>query len=195
VTPRDLAARQGAPIALGWLDAATDALGRPDDPLTAAALAINFSVQENFREVAAEIRATYEKARGILLQSDRYFVGVREEVARRLFPGGIPPAYAIFDEAIYFTPRFEPHDPTTGHGFGPMCRAAMVLHESIHVIDPESGTPDVHISEWDEPGFSAQTLEESLHNPSAYASFAAQIHERAMAWPREARFGAGRPGD
>jgi hypothetical protein len=183
------------PTALAWLDAAVEALGRPDDALTATALAINFSAHADLREVAAEIRETYEKARGILLRSDRYFVGVTEEAARRLFPGDLPPAYAIFDEAIYFTPRFEPYEPATGRGFGLLCRAAMVLHESIHVIDRESGTPEVHISEWDEPGFSAQTFEESLHNPSAYASFAAQIHERAMAWPREARFGAGRRAD
>jgi hypothetical protein len=195
LTPKDLAAGEGAPIALGWLDAAVEALARPEDPLTAAALAINFSADAHLHEVAVEVRETYERAKRVLLRSDRYFVSVAEEVARRLFPGDIPPAYAIFDEAIYFTPRFEPYDPETGRGFGPMCRAAMVLHESIHVIDPESGTPDVHISEWDEPGFSAQTVDESLHNPSAYASFAAQIHVRAMAWPREARFGAGRRAD
>jgi hypothetical protein len=199
VTPRELAEREGKPVAVAWIDAALSAIcSAPDGVLVRRALAVNFSLAEgdDARAALPEISDTYEKARAVLVRSDRYFVGVSEAAARRFFPkGGLPPAYAVYDEAIYFTPTFEPYDPATGRGFGPMCRAAMVLHESIHVIDPDSGTPDVHISEWDEPGFSKQTTGESLRNPSAYASFAAQVSVGALEWPREARFGAGRKGD
>jgi hypothetical protein len=210
VTPKELAQREGAPIALRWIDAALDALRRvragegdaEAAEIVSAALSVNFSMPRTtdravVGDVVETIVETYEKARGILVRSDRYFVAVAETAARNVFRASadIPPAYAIFDEAIYFTPRFEVYDAGSGRGFGPFCRAAMVLHESIHVIDAESGTPDVHISEWDEPGFSAQTIEESVHNPSAYASFAAQVHERRLEWPRHARYGAGRRAD
>lgn len=195
MTPRDLAEREGKPIALGWIEAALSAL-EAETELARVALAVNFSLQKPDPEIVREIARTFEKAQGVIARSDRTFVSVSEAAARRFFPnGGLPPAYAVFDEAIYFTPEFAPFDPATRRGFGPMCRAAMVLHESVHVIDRDSGAPDVHISEWDEPGFSAQSAVESLHNPSSYASFAAQVHSGALAWPREARFGAGRPAE
>lgn len=195
MTPKELAEREGKPIALGWIDSALRELGASSQ-LARAALAVNFSLRSGAPDLVAEIVATFEKARSVILRSDRYFVSVSDAAARRFFPtGGLPPAYALFDEAIYFTSEFAPYDAATGRGFGPMCRAAMVLHESVHVIDRESGAPEVHISEWDEPGFSAQSVDESLHNPSSYASFAAQVHAGALAWPREARFGAGRRED
>lgn len=213
MTPKELAEREGKPIAIAWIDAATHALRDYEawlaggvEPATralvASALATSFSLPASadpreLREYVAQILDTFARSREILVWSDRWFVGVTEQAAANLFGGAskIPPAYAIYDEAIYFTPRFAPHDPVTGRGFGPLCRAAMVLHESVHVIDPRSGEPDVHVSEWDEPRFSAQTPDESVHNPSSYASFAAQVHTGAMEWPRAVRFGAGRPAD
>jgi hypothetical protein len=71
----------------------------------------------------------------------------------------------------------------------------MVIHECVHVFDERSGEAEIHISEWDEPRFSANPPELQMHNPSAYASFAAQVHHARHAWPVEARFGAGRPAD
>jgi hypothetical protein len=213
VTPKELAEREGKPIAIAWIDAATSALRDYEawlaggvEPATralvASALATNFALRASaepreIREHVASILDMFARSREILVRSDRWFVGVTEQAARHVFGAGsdIPPAYAIFEEAIYFTSRFAPHDPATGRGFGPLCRAAMVLHESVHVVDPRSGEPDVHVSEWDEPRFSAQTPDESLHNPSAYASFAAQVHTGAVEWPRAARFGAGRPAE
>ena len=140
------------------------------------------------RSIVREIVHRFLEARRIIEQSKRYFKDVSAEEAEKIFnTPHIPPAYAIFDQAVYFTPAFLQ--------FGPMCRAAMVLHESIHVIDSESGTKEAHISEWDEPGFADQTAEESVHNPSAYASFGAQVYEGKIEWPREVRYGAGRPND
>ena len=62
-------------------------------------------------------------------------------------------------------------------------------------VDLRSGEPAIHVSEWEEPRFSEQTVEESLHNPSVYASLAAQLHAGLVAWPPSARWGAGRPAE
>lgn len=196
-SPRRLAEREGKPIALRWIDAASAALKtRPEDALTRAALATAFKVDAPDPAFVARVLESLERSRAVLERSASFFHDVSARKAERLFrTKDIPPAYAIGGRGVYFTPRFERHDPRTGRGFGPMCRAAMVLHESVHVFDPRSGEPDVHVSEWDEPRFSAQTPEQSLHNPSAYACFAAQIHEERLDWPRDARFGAGRPRD
>lgn len=81
---------------------------------------------------------------------------------------------------------------------GPNCQAAIIVHESTHVVDGLSGDPKSHISEWatvDPPilnkfhntGHDQQTPEEALHNASAYASFAAHV-----ARGRDERFGDGR---
>lgn len=283
MTPKDLAEREGKPIALAWIDSALSALREEErsDPqngessVCRAALRINFAIEwpltlslldagrrlaRDFlrdprqvpnpsgdiaerdlvgrrpratesqpedpvqdwlrkhvpglshraeaeivsrfgadlrRSLLSEIQSTFERARGVIVASDRdpspYFFDVEEVTAREYFKeGALPPAYAVFGRGVYFTQEFAEYDPSTQQGFGPMCRAAMVLHESVHVIDHLSGAPSVHISEWDEPRFSAQTIEQSIHNPSAYASFAAQVHERALDWPRDARYGAGR---
>jgi hypothetical protein len=195
--PKELAIRECKPIALQWIDAALAALR--DDPgsdLVRAGLAINFSAGTSGDVNIAQIIATYMQSREVIERSGRYFMGVSERRAKRVFRSeNIPPAYAIFKNGMYFTPLFAAHNPETGRGFGPMCRTAMLVHESVHVIDALSGLPAIHISEWDEPKFSAQTAEESLHNPSSYASFSAQMFERVLEWPRNARYGAGRPAD
>lgn len=198
-SPRALAVAV-RPVALAWIAAAEDALrsyigkkatfGRPDG-LVVAALATNFSLPSSRIPLrgavtAARIAAMFARAR-IVIEDDTLLFDIADEEATRLFPEGtpLPPAYALFDRGVYFTSAFA--------RFGSMCRAAMLVHESIHVIDAASGAPEAHVSEWDEPRFSAQSLEDSLHNPSAYASFAAQVHEGALTWPVAVRYGAGRP--
>lgn len=199
--------REAKAIALTWIDAAMTLLAAersPDDEaLLRAALATSFSLRgtpddEQVRGVSLRVHETFARCRAVIAQGGRRFVLVNERTAKRLFlgsPYGYPAAYAIFGKAIHFTPRFRAYDRATGQGLGPKCRAAILLHESVHVIEPLGGLPETHISEWDEPRFSSQTIEESIHNPSAYASFAAQVFERAHDWPREARYGVGRPAD
>lgn len=196
--------REAKAIALAWIDAAMTLLTAErspvDEALLRAALATSFSLRgdEELRGVTLRVHETFARCRAVIAQGGRRFVLVNERTAKRLFHGspyGYPAAYAIFGKAIYFTPRFKAYDRATGQGLGPKCRAAILLHESVHVIEPLGGLPETHISEWDEPRFSSQTIEESIHNPSAYASFAAQVFERAHDWPRDARYGMGRPAD
>ena len=192
MTPKELAERDGKPVALAWVAAAERALGRlltaRGDPVVRSALTINFSATGLQAYIAAlRARLVFAQARDVIARSGELFFDASLEEAHGWFGENVPPAYALFGQGVWFTPRFL--------SFGPMCRAAMVLHESVHVIDAISGEPAIHVSEWDEPRFSAQSIEESLHNPSAYASFAAQVGVNAVDWPREVRYGAGRPDD
>lgn len=93
---------------------------------------------------------------------------------------------------VKVTPAF--NSPTRG----PNCQAAIVIHESTHVIDGKSGDADIHISEWatmDPPisgkfgdtSYDRQTPENAIHNPAAYAAFAAHV-----AHGKDERFGDGR---
>lgn len=189
----------GKPMALAWLDSADAALTRPGDPLTLAALEVNFAwrrLEPSFTDMRLrQLRASFGAIRAVLLESATRFAEVTEAEAVAIFhpgPGAdIPPAYAIFADRVYFTPRFSAFDPIARTGFGPRCRTAMLLHEAVHLFDRRSGEPAIHVSEWD-PAFDDQTAEQQLHNASAYASFAGQVHHGHLDWPRPARFGAGR---
>ena len=48
---------------------------------------------------------------------------------------------------------------------------AILIHEATHLVDFESGKPENHVSEFS-PAYDAQTAEQSMHNPSSYATFA-----------------------
>jgi len=183
VTPKELAEAESKPLALAWIASALAAKGG----LLKAALETNFAWKQ-VRDPGAHfdhIEQTLQELDKIIRLSARYFADVDYERAAAIFaPNPVPPAYALYKEKIYFTPEYEK--------FGPKCRTAMLVHEAVHVIDPRSGEPEIHISEWD-PRFETRTALQQLHNPSAYASFTAQIHERAIDWPPEARYGAGQP--
>jgi hypothetical protein len=194
--PRELAEREGKPLALAWIVRALAALDDPESPLSTAGFWTNFAWRRvperaHARRIA-HIRATFEGVRSVIEDSERTFAGATLTEARKWFPsGGLPPSYAIWGDRIYFTPAFEPWDEERKRGLGPLCRTAMVLHEAVHLVDPRSGEPAVHVSEWDEPRFSELSPDQTLHNPSSYASFAAQMHEERLEWPASARFGAG----
>jgi hypothetical protein len=172
------------PIAKRWVKSARERLDR-NDPLVKSALETNFAwnrVHETDRDATfVFVLSHLASIEAVMNDAERLF----KKPARAEIEA---PAYAS-NGIVWFTSTFSP-----AH-FGPKCLAAMIVHESVHVFDAQSGGPDVHISEWDEPTFSAIAPRLQIHNPSAYASYAAQIHHGALEWPRESRFGAGRPKD
>jgi hypothetical protein len=193
-----LAETESKPIAQDWVRSARAALARgPDDALTNAALRVNFAwdrVPARARSaLLAFVDRHFASIEGVLKGSDALFVVADPEDWRPHFGDTPPPAY-VYGGLVYFTSEFRPFDPATQRGFGPLCRAAMVVHESVHVFDARSGEAEIHVSEWDEPRFSLLVPELQRHNPSAYASFSAQVHHQELEWPRDARFGAGQPG-
>jgi hypothetical protein len=198
MNPLELAEIDGKPIALAWVASARAALEAPESALTHAALRTNFA----FAELpAAEheahrvwIAAAYVEIESVLERSHVLFAGVSDDEVRERFGAGVPPAFAIGGDRLYFTSAFKRWDPVTKRGYGPKARAAMLIHESVHIFDGRSGEPDIHVPEWD-PRFDAMTPEQQIHNASAYASFAAQVHHRALSWTREERYGVGRPAE
>jgi hypothetical protein len=90
---------------------------------------------------------------------------------------------------VRFGPAFTNVNSHFGDRIGPNSRAAILIHEGVHVFDALSGDDNLtHISEFDEPRYSQQPADQSLHNPSSFAGFAAHIHSGADPVPR---FGLG----
>jgi hypothetical protein len=76
---------------------------------------------------------------------------------------------------------------------GPNSLAAIMIHEATHVIDDFSRVnPAAHISEFT-PEYAIQTAVNARHNPSAFATFAAHIVDRADRLPQN-RFGLSQGG-
>ncbi|MGL4549906.1 MAG: peptidoglycan-binding domain-containing protein [Gemmataceae bacterium] len=108
-------------------------------------------------------------------------------------------AEAAFGGPVLFGPpysdfKLDPVDVTNIDVTGPNSLAAMMLHEATHVIDSASGDDaTTHISEFT-AGYETQQASNARHNPSAFATFAAHLDDRADR-PPAMRFGlgAGRP--
>ena len=96
-------------------------------------------------------------------------------------------AEAPFGGPVRFGPAYTNVNSNFGGLIGPNSRAAVVIHESVHVFDRDSGRADIHISEFD-PAYDVQDPDLSLHNPSSYAGFAAHIFAGSDPVPR---FGLG----
>ena len=96
-------------------------------------------------------------------------------------------AEAPLNGPITFGPAFTDVDSHFGGRIGPNSRAAILMHEGVHVFDSVSGRADIHISEF-ESGYATQDPDLSLHNPSSYAGFAAHIANNRDPSPR---FGLG----
>jgi len=165
----------------------------------AEALTIHFKVQIPTgsrrrgpgREAIAEVSRKLARVRGT-------FAAVFELLAtpEAIFED-VPPGYGqlhgVAEDAIayvhlgcvWFTPYYAPSSAARDAGFGGPARAAMVLHEMVHVVDPHSGHPDNHISEWD-PRYEAMTAAQSIHNASSYAAFG-----QHACYLADTRFGAG----
>ena len=109
------------------------------------------------------------------------------------FEDGIPvngpniAAEASLNGPIRFGPAFRNFNAPGGNAIGPNSRVAIMIHEATHVVDGVSGQPAIHISEFD-PNYATQSTDNSLHNPSSYAGFAAHVVNGSDPNPR---FGLG----
>lgn len=110
-----------------------------------------------------------------------------EAIADNNTPAGKepPPAYAVFNAYVRFSPHFRPWDPARRVGQGPYTAAMILIHESIHYCDKYG--PD-YAYEW-QPAYDSLSPAAAMHNPSSYAAFAAEIR-RGVDKPRP---GAGNP--
>lgn len=101
------------------------------------------------------------------------------------------PAHVPFGSGkVNFTPAFATRNKTVTPptGFGDMCRAAMVLHEPVHIADhPAASAKANHVHE-NSPEYATQPAANQLHNPHSYASFGQQAF-----FNRDTRFGIGKP--
>jgi len=131
------------------------------------------------------IKKNYHAVKSVLGQRSRYFKYVTTATAD---PGSkTDPAYTYGGMAgsINFNSDvFKDYNPVSGTGYGPLSRGAMILHESIHIVDTHSGPPN-HIYEHN-PAYETQQADQAVHNASSYASFAQHV-----TYGRDTRYGAG----
>jgi hypothetical protein len=155
--------------------------------ITVAALETNFAWRKlpSSQQVSTldDIIGNYKRVMAVLRDSALRF--------RNAPPDDDGVAGAAYQDAIYFAGGFRPYDQSTDSGYGRFSRTAVVIHESVHVVDFESGKENMHISEFDEPAYSNQEPEEAKHNASAYATFASQVFENEKHFPVSKRYGLG----
>src|SRR5262249_10824780 len=121
----------------------------------------------------------------VLINSKMFFV---DDVTSPEAAKGTPAHVPFGSGKVNFTPSFKERDKTSNTGFGPMCRAAMTLHEPVHIVDhPAASLAVNHIHEVD-PKYATQPAANQLHNAHSYASFA-----QHMFFGRDTRFGASKP--
>jgi hypothetical protein len=201
---------------IGYIGAIESGIPSPfNEALTQQALATHFHIAASRPHAervtrAREILATYTKVETTFNESPRR-LRFRTDAEAQTDPGGWDAAssrphhaYAFFGGTINVSRLF----PTDG----PLARAAQFLHETVHVIDSQSGSRTTHIPEWyvtepeaarlglvfapDTPALTAafahrydrMTYADALHNPSAYAAFAQHV-----TYGVDTRYGAGKP--
>ena len=191
-----LDAGQARATALQWLDRALGALGEyggkvalgVNDASTAqteAALLAHFHLtRATFAAQAPAIIGTYAKVRAALVNLQnilRFRTDAEAKSEGGADAAGTPyPAYTFFNGTINVTTRFP--------AFGPLCQAAMMLHEPVHYVD--AGADTAHDIYEHAPGYATVTAANALHNPSSYVCFAEQVF-----YGSDVRYGAGRPNE
>ncbi len=189
---------------LGWITAALSLIqvyeiflksGLPDllgvQQFPKSALDVHFNLSKGPSGALvylSTIRTTYSNVIGALNRSSQIFrsrTPAQAATDRAVDKSGVPyPAYAVFQTNVSFTHRFL--------GFGPLCRAAMVLHEAVHFVDTEA-TRELdyyeHGAHYPKSGITVGA-DQAVHNPSSYAAFAQHVF-----YGKDERFGAGRPKD
>lgn len=156
------------------------ALATPD-PVTIDALQVQFrltrgastlGVGRQFTQTdISDIRTTFVGIRGVLDRASTLFVDFMPVT------GPDNAAEALFGGVVRFGPVFRNFKWRGLELIGKESRAAVLIHESTHVVDAVSGEAGNHISEF-ESGYPLQPADQSKHNPSSYATFAAHIVAR-----------------
>ena len=175
----------GALLALNFLRAG--ALPPSVAPMVDDALLTHFRLLQPGTPPAGNRRARTTADLDRIIRTYTSLVGVLNSSATT-FEDGIPvngvrtPAEAnTGSNLIRFGPAFFSRQASmpaeVGSAIGPHSRAAILMHEGTHAVDQagRSGTEAVHVSEFNLAAYSGQSTDDSLLNPSSYASFAAHI--------------------
>jgi peptidoglycan hydrolase-like protein with peptidoglycan-binding domain len=165
----------------------------PADQLTADALETHFRLFLAPPTVGVGRQVTLGDVERIIARYNELIALYASSATR--FETGVPvngiltAAEAPVGGPVRFGPAFTNVNSHFGDRIGPNARAAILIHEGVHVFDAQSGDDNLtHISEFDEPRYSRQSADNSLHNPSSFAGFAAHIHNLGDPTPR---FGLG----
>ena len=131
------------------------------------------------------IKKNYSGVKSVLKNPSKYFKYVTTATADASSKTSPAYTYGGMSGSINFNGDiFKNYDAKSGSGYGPLSRAAMVLHEAIHIVDTLSGPPN-HIYEHD-PAYDTQRADQAVHNASSYASFAQHV-----TYSKDTRYGAG----
>jgi len=137
----------------------------------------------------AQVITIFTAVLNVLTNSASFFI---DDTTSAEAANGTPAHVPFGTGKVNFTPAFRKRDKsvTPPTGFGDMCRAAMVLHEPVHVVDhPAASLAVNHIHE-NSTQYATQPAANQLHNAHSYASFGQQAF-----FGRDTRFGIGRPDD
>lgn len=174
-----------------WAQSALAAVGGLLVGNTAAALETHFHLSKRKLPQSVYlqiIKTNYTRVISVFGKAGQVFrsrTNAEAAADRGVDDAGVPfPAYTFFQGSVNFTTQFKPFDGT--EGFGPMCRAAMVLHEPVHFVDQLAN----NANDFYEHGLQYPNItpEQAVHNPSSYVCFAEQI-----VFGSDVRFGAGKP--
>jgi hypothetical protein len=126
----------------------------------------------------------YRKSLNILNNSNAFFI---DDTTSAEAAKGTPAHVPFGSGKVNFTPAFRERSGTTG--FGPNCRAAMVLHEPVHIADHPAASNAANHEHENSPKYATQPATNQLHNAHSYASFAQQVFFNGV----DTRFGIGKP--
>ena len=132
-----------------------------------------------------KILEIYGKSLAILIANGTFFI---DDTTSAEAAKGTPAHVPLGSGKVNFTPAF--HEFLgPNNGFGPNCRAAMVLHEPVHIADhPAASSGANHINE-NAAAYARQPAANQLHNAHSYASFGQQVFFNG----NDTRFGIGKP--
>jgi hypothetical protein len=131
-----------------------------------------------------QVLEIYGKSLAILNASNSFFI---DDTTSAEAAKGTPAHVPFGSGKVNFTPAFK--ERSGAAGFGPNCRAAMVLHEPVHIADHPAASNGANHEHENSPKYATQPAMNQLHNAHSYASFAQQVFFNGI----DTRFGIGKP--